>query len=198
MSDHQTPDAPPETPSMVAVRLAMKAAEEAAEARAKAKAEARARSAAGELTPDDEDWEVIAATAVDRWAFEHGEAEAEPLALDLGLGDEPLEAAEDLDALVQAVEQALPEMPTDEVHGDLVIKRHDDKLKAWYELAAEEALPASMRDVAGPVDVKRLLTALLVEVGDVKRTNAILMEQLARIEEKVERTNRHLRGHKTY
>ncbi len=196
MSEPENPDEPAVSPTMMAVRMAMKAAEEAAAARATAKAEARARAKAGELTPDDEDWEVIAATAVDRWAFEHGDAGAEPAAIDLG--EAAAEPIENLDSLVQAIERELPEMPTDEVHGDLVIKRHDDKLKAWYELAANEALPAALRDLTGPVDVKRLLTALLIEVGDVKRTNAMLMEQLTRIEEKVERTNRHLRGQKTY
>lgn len=193
MSDPETPEIAAESPSMVAVRLAMKAAAEAAEARAKAKAEARA--AAGELTPDDEDWEVIAATAVDRWAFEHGAEAGEQAAIDLGGEEAP---SEDMDALVRAIERELPDAPGEEVHGDLVIKRQEDQAKAWYELAATEALPEQLRDLAGPVDVKRLLTALLVEVGDVKRTNAMLMEQLARIEEKVERTNRHLRGHKTY
>lgn len=193
MSDPEAPEPASESPSMVAVRMAMRAAAEAAEARAKAKAAARA--AAGELTPGDEDWEVIAATAVDRWAFEHGADDRMEETLELGGEEAP---PEDLDALVRAIERDLPDMPDEEVHGDLVIKRSEDQAKAWYELAATEALPAQLRDVAGPVDVKRLLTALLVEVGDVKRTNAMLMEQLARIEEKVERTNRHLRGHKTY
>ena len=192
-------DLPPARPdSMFAVRAAMKAAEEAAEARAKAKAEARARAAAGELEPGDEDWEVIAATAVDRWAFEHGDdADAPaPIVLEPDTGAAAL--PEDLDALVEAVERGLPEMPRDEVHGDLVIKSHEEKVKAWYDLAAEEALPASLRDADGPLDIRRLLTALIVEVGDVKRTNAMLMEQLTRIEEKVERTNRTLRNNKTY
>lgn len=195
MSDPQ----PAESDTMFAVRAAMKAAEEAAAARAKAKADARARSAAGELEPGDEDWEVIAATAVDRWSFEHPDEPEVAPSIDLdGGADAPLAAPEDLDDLVRAVERELPEMPKDEVHGDLVIKSHEEKVKAWYDLAAEEALPASLRDAAGPVDVKRLLTALIVEVGDVKRTNAMLMEQLARIEEKVDRTNRHIRNTKTY
>ena len=188
---------PAEADTMFAVRLAMKAAEEAAEARARAKAAARARQAAGELTPGDEDWEVIAATAVDRWAFEHGDDADDGAPIDLGGAAEGAESAPvDLEALVQAVERELPEMPTDEVHGDLVIKRSEEKVEAWYELAAGEALPAALRDLPGPLDVKRLLTALIVEVGDVKRTNAMLMEQLTRIEEKVDRTNRHFRGHK--
>jgi hypothetical protein len=37
------------------------------------------------------------------------------------------------------------------------------------------------------------LQALMVEIGDVKRTNALIMEQLTRMEEKVERTNRQLK-----
>ena len=83
-----------------------------------------------------------------------------------------------------------------EVHGDLVVFKPHDQAKAWYELAAEEALPASLREVKGAVDVKMLLQALLVEIGDVKRTNAILMEHMTRLEEKVDRTNRFLRERK--
>jgi hypothetical protein len=87
----------------------------------------------------------------------------------------------------------MPDLPSDEHHGELVIVRPEEQVQTWYELAAEQALPSALRDIDGPVDVKRLLSALLVEIGDVKRTNAMLMDQLARIEEKVDRTNRTIR-----
>ncbi|MEB3197381.1 MAG: hypothetical protein VKP62_09275 [Candidatus Sericytochromatia bacterium] len=104
-----------------------------------------------------------------------------------------LGSPEDLANLIAELDRVLPDSPVDEVHGDLVIKRSDERYQAWYELAAQDALPAALREIKGPIDVKRLLTALLVEVGDVKRTNAMLLEHLARIEEKLDRNNRMLR-----
>jgi hypothetical protein len=172
------------SPALHAMRAAMQAAAEAAEARAQAKAARRARErAAGPLEPGEEDYEVLAATARDPEALE---LPALSPAFELG-------EAEDVDAIVAELNRLVPEQPTDEVHGDLVIRRGEEQVQAWYELAAQAALPRQIRDVAGPVDVKGLLTALLVEIGDVKRTNALLMDQLARIEEKVDRTNRNLR-----
>lgn len=173
-----------ESPAMVAVRLAMQAATEAADARAREKA-ARKRGA-GRLQKGEADWDVIAATALDPQVLEPEEDEGPLPTFELG-------EAEDLDTLVAELASHTPELPSDERHGDLVIIRPEDQAKAWYELAAESALPLALRDVVGPIDVKQLLSALLIEIGDVKRTNAMLMEQLARIEEKVDRTNRHLR-----
>lgn len=179
---------PGESPVMAAVRLAMQAALDAALAREQAKAVQR--GAAGPLDRGDDDWEVIADTAVDRYAFER--------ATDFDAGDGPvptysLEEDSDIAALVAELDRTLPDLPGEETHGDLVIQFPEQQNATWYELAAEEALPAALRDIPGSMDVKRLLTALLVEIGDVKRTNAMLMEILARIEEKVDRTNRSLR-----
>jgi hypothetical protein len=188
--DDPTPEQPPgsdeaaPSPALAAMRAAMQAAAEAADARAKAKASQRAhRRAAGDLAPGEEDYEVLAATARDPEALE---LSTSARAYELDEGD-------DVESLVAELDRLLPEQPGDEVHGELVIKRAEEQVQAWYQLAAEAALPQRLRDVAGPVDVKGLLTALLVEIGDVKRTNALLMEQLARIEEKVDRTNRSMR-----
>lgn len=197
-SEDSTPVPLDESPAMIAVRLAMQAAQEAADARAEAKARERARRPAGDLARGDEDFEVIAATAVDREAFERASAEDDDAGLLVTFDLDGQDALPlDVDDLVEELARSLPDVPQDERHGDLVIKRSEDHTPAWYELAANEALPAALRDVGGPLDVKRLLTALLVEVGDVKRTNAMLMEQLARIEEKVDRTHRAIRpkGH---
>ncbi|MEB3330478.1 MAG: hypothetical protein VKQ33_14730 [Candidatus Sericytochromatia bacterium] len=185
-----TPDPPPPpedaaaSPALAAMRAAMQAAAEAADARAKAKASQRTpRRVAGGLASGEEDYEVLAATARDPDALEQPTLTP---AIELEEGG-------DVASLVAELDRLLPEQPGDEVHGELVIKRGEEQVRAWYELAAEAALPQRLREVAGPVDVKGLLTALLVEIGDVKRTNALLMEQLARIEEKVDRTNRSIR-----
>jgi hypothetical protein len=165
---------------LMAMNLAIQAATEAAQARLDAKARARKRK-----DPEDEEaLEIIAATSS---RPVEPEPEEEPT------GIQPtfyLTTSEDIDTLIAELERTLPDAPSDEVHGDLVIKRSEEKVRAWYDLAAEDALPAALRTAPGPIDVKRLLTALLVEVGDIKRTNAILMEQLTRIEEKLDRNNR--------
>lgn len=167
-----------------AMKLAMQAANEAAQARLAAKARARQQSS----QEDQEAWEIIAATAT-RPTPPDGE--------DWDSEETPppnptyqLSAPENIENLVAELERILPDAPSDEVHGDLIIKRSEEKVRAWYDMAAEDALPAALRATPGPIDVKRLLTALLVEVGDIKRTNALLMEQLSRMEEKLDRINR--------
>jgi hypothetical protein len=168
------------SPQLDAMQRAMKAAEEAAEKRRLAKlAAAETDALPAEL---DEDMAVILATAVG--SLPSDEPEAEHFHLD---------EAGDLGSLLAELDRQIPDMADREQHGDLVVFKPQDQAKAWYELAAEEALPASLREVKGAVDVKMLLQALLVEIGDVKRTNAILMEHMARLEEKVDRTNRFLR-----
>jgi hypothetical protein len=171
-------------PQLEAMQRAMKAAEEAAEQRRQAKlaAEAAAPEAPDEL---DDDMAVILATAV-------GSLPDEPEAEHYHLGDEG-----DLGALIAALDAQIPELGDREQHGDLVVFKPQDQAKAWYELAAEAAMPEALREVKGAVDVKMLLQALLVEIGDVKRTNAILMEHMTRLEEKIDRTNRHLRVRKS-
>lgn len=168
------------SPQLDAMQRAMKAAEEAAEKRRLAKL------AAAEADPGmpgmDDDMEIILATAVG--SLPSDEPEAEHFHLD---------EDEDLGALLAVLDQQIPDLSDREQHGDLVVFKPQDAAKAWYELAAEEALPAALREVKGAVDVKMLLQALLVEIGDVKRTNAILMDQLARLEEKVDRTNRFMK-----
>jgi hypothetical protein len=172
-------------PQLEAMQRAMKAAEVAAEQRRLAKLAAEGDGGRFDVTdaPDD-DMAVILATAVGSLP---DEAEAEHY----HLGDEG-----DLGALIAALDAQIPEMGDREEHGDLVVFKPQDQAKAWYELAAEAALPESLREVKGAIDVKLLLQALLVEIGDVKRTNAILMEHMTRLEEKVDRTNRHLRERK--
>lgn len=169
---------------LTAMKLAMQAATEAAQARLAAKARAR-REASAE---DQEASEIIAATAARHTPF--NDPEPDPEAPSPATTTYTLSAPENIDSLVAELERSLPDVPNDEVHGDLIIKRSEEKVRAWYDLAAENALPAPLRAAPGPIDVKRLLTALLVEVGDIKRTNAILMEHMTRIEEKLDRLNR--------
>ncbi|HEY9720402.1 MAG TPA: hypothetical protein V6D47_00190 [Oscillatoriaceae cyanobacterium] len=172
----------PESPAVQAMREAMRLAAQAAEERQEAKRKGRA------LERDDEAWQVIVETAV---SLPDPEPE-EPL------GTFNLSDGDDLDALIAQVEATIPDTSDDEVDGDLVIKRPDSPVQPWYMLAAEEVMPAALRGLKGPTDVKQLLYALLVEVGDVKRTNAIVMEMLQRLEEKVDRTNRLMRERRPY
>lgn len=175
----------PESPQVTAMREALKQAEEAAERRRLAKLKERE----GALAPDisEEDLAVIEATRVAHEAVEEMEELPPPTeTFDL---DEPA----NLSQIMEALDREFPDLNDREVHGDLEIMRHDTQTPAWYDEATEEALPASVRGIPGPMDVKRLLLALIVEVGDVKRTNAILMEMVTRLDEKVERTNRYLR-----
>ncbi|MFN3428881.1 MAG: hypothetical protein ACK46X_02890 [Candidatus Sericytochromatia bacterium] len=172
----------PLSPQIEAMQRALQAAEAAAEKRRLAKL------AASEMAFDapgldlDEDLAVIMATAVGSLPT-----------------DEPMEdhfflsEGDDLGAILEQLDAEIPDLTDREHHGDLVVMRPDAAAKAWYELAAEEALPAALREIKGPIDVKMMLQALLVEIGDVKRTNAIIMDQLARLEEKVDRTNRSLK-----
>lgn len=177
-----------DNPQLKAMHAAMKQAEEAAERRRLAKLKAEAEAPAPfELDADlAEDLRVIQETRVVRTCEDEPieEVQDEPVALDV---------PDDLEAVLRQLDAEIPDLPDREVHGDLVVFRHDERAKAWYELAAEEALPESLRGLKGPIDVKRLLQAMIVEIGDVKRTNAILMELMTRLEEKVDRTNRLLK-----
>lgn len=175
----------PESPQIIAMREALKAAEEAAERRRLAKLKERQSDLAPELS--EEDLAVIEATRVAHETVEAYE-ELPPAVETFDLDD-----GGNMDHILEALDRTIPDLTDREIHGDLEIMRHDLQTPAWYTEAAEEALPASVRDIPGPLDVKRLLLALIMEVGDVKRTNAILMEQLSRLDEKVERTNRYLR-----
>jgi hypothetical protein len=157
----------------------------------------------------EEDWEVIARTAsappAREWAAQAELRELQELAAQAGalefLEEQAVQptfriegdALDDMSALIAEAAAAAPELDHIERHGDLTIFKAEAQAAPWYQLAGEESLPAALRGVKGPIDVKVLLQALIVEVGDVKRTNAILMEALSRLEEKVDRTNRLLR-----
>ena len=173
----------PFSPQLEAMQRAMKAAEEAAEARRLAKLASLENEPAAPAL--DEDMEIILATAVGSTPYDEAASDH------LHLGED-----EDLGAILEQLDAEIPDLADREVHGDLVVFKPADQAKPWYELAAEEALPAPLREVKGPIDVKMMLQALLVEIGDVKRTNAVIMEQLARLEEKVDRTNRSLKDRK--
>jgi hypothetical protein len=177
------------SPALQAMREHMRLAEQAAEERQRAKAKVRSRQVPD---LDDEDLRVIAETAI-----QHAVVEEEP---ELPPAGETFVLAEDddLDLLVAQVSAAIPDLNDEDVHGDLVVKRHEARNEPWYKLAAEESLPETLKSMNGPADIKHVLHALMVEVGDVKRTNAILMEMLQRLEEKVDRTNRHLRERRPY
>lgn len=175
----------PESPQIAAMREALKQAEEAAERRRLAKLKEREGALSTEMS--EEDLAVIEATRVAHEAADEVE-ELPPVHQTFEIED-----AGNLDHLLAVLDRVIPDLNDREIHGDLEIMRHDHNKPAWYTEAGEEALPAAVRDIPGPLDVKRLLLALIVEVGDVKRTNAILMEQLSRLEEKVDRTNRYFR-----
>lgn len=170
----------PLSPQIEAMQRALQAAEEAAEKRRLAKL--AASEAEFDAPGLDEDLEVILSTAVGSLPTD------EPTEEHFFLTD-----ADDLGAILEQLDAEIPDLSDREDHGDLVVMRPDAAAKAWYELAAEEALPAALREIKGPIDVKMMLQALLVEIGDVKRTNAIIMDQLARLEEKVDRANRSLK-----
>lgn len=176
----------PESPQILAMRDALRQAEEAAERRRLAKMKEREGHAdTPELSPEDR--AVLEATARVKADVEDFE-ELPPVNKTFDLEEEG-----NLSHLLKVLDETIPD-PTDrEIHGDLEIMRFDRQTPAWFNEATEEALPESVRNIPGPLDVKRLLMALIVEVGDVKRTNAVLMEQLTRMEEKVERTNRLLK-----
>lgn len=171
-------DRPRPSPELEAMQRAIKAAEQAAELRRLAKLSGRE---ADDGFVEDE-LEVIAATAVGAAPFDEREADHFALA-------EPA----DLTAILAQLDAQIPDLSDREIDGDLVIFKPQDAAKAWYELAAAEALPAPLRAIKGPIDVKMMLQALLIEIGDVKRTNALIMDQLTRLEEKVDRTNRSLK-----
>jgi hypothetical protein len=167
-----------ENPALEAMRQAMKQAEEAAERRRLAKlAEQEAQEAS--------DLDELAELAL---MSEPVERTTRPTFLPFALDED-----HDLGKLISEVADQIPDNPFEDRHGDLVVVRHEAQATPWYQQAAEAALPAALRGVAGPTDVKTLLQALMVEIGDVKRTNALIMEQLTRMEEKVERTNRQLK-----
>ena len=173
------------TPELEAMHAAMRQAEAAALARQEAKR--RQREADGAEVDMDE----LAELALLGEPVEKVLPANHAFALD----DQPIEQVDRMglaDLIAQASAQ-LPEHEREERHGDLVVMRHEAPPSAWYEEAAEAVLPAAMRNVSGPVDVKALLTALMVEVGDVKRTNAILMDLVTRVDEKVDRIARQLK-----
>jgi hypothetical protein len=173
-----------ENPALEAMRRAMKAAEDAAERRRLAKqAEQQAEDA-------QSDMDMLAELAL---MGEPVERTQRPTFLPFALDE-----AHDLSALIEEVAEQIPDNPNEERHGDLVVVRHEAQAAPWYQEAAEAALPAALRGIAGPTDVKTLLQALIVEIGDVKRTNALIMEQLSRMEEKVERTNRTLKDRRLH
>jgi hypothetical protein len=181
MSENATPPTG-YSPQLDAMQRAMKAAEEAAELRRLAKLAGREAAAESGLPELDEELDVILATAVGSLPSDAVEADHFTLSEPDELGD-----------ILAQLDAQIPDMADREVDGDLVVFKPADAAKAWYELAAAEALPAPLREIKGPIDVKMMLQALLVEIGDVKRTNALIMDQLARLDEKVDRTNRSLK-----
>jgi hypothetical protein len=182
-------DDPPEneaalSPQLEAMHRAMRQAEEAAERRRQAKLQAR---------EDQEADPEIAMLAELALVNEPVDRNQKPTFVSYALGDE-----NDLDSLIAEAAAQTPDAPGEERDGDLVIMRHENQAAPWYQEAAEAALPAALRELAGPVDVKTLLQALIVEIGDVKRTNALLLEHLTRVEEKVDRTNRQLKDRRSF
>lgn len=171
-------------PALDAMRQAMKDAEEAAERRRIAKLGGEASAS------PDLDIEMLAELALIQ---EPVTTSAQPAHFAYAI-----EETEDLDLLIAQATATIPDGPGEERDGDLVVINHEIPAKPWYQEAAEAALPEALRQMAGPTDIKALLQALIVEVGDVKRTNALIMEQLSRVEEKVERTNRQLKERRHY
>lgn len=171
-----------------AMRQVMAQAEAAAAARAKAKAEGRSPQASFALPEGAEEAPALSELAAQALA-----------AMDAG-PHAPLQEAfevdedEDLDLLVALAAKDLTEASREERHGDLVLVKDGPAPAPWYREAAEEALPASLRGLDGTVDLKLLLQALLVEVGDVKRTNAMLLDKLIGVEEEVRGLRRLMRG----
>ncbi|MDB5095622.1 MAG: hypothetical protein JWM80_43 [Cyanobacteria bacterium RYN_339] len=168
-----------DNPALEAMRQAMKQAEDAAARRRHAKAQEQAAEEAAASMDNLAELALIN-EPVDR--------KAKPMFVSYALDED-----HDLASLISQVSQQIPDNPNEDRDGDLVVVRHEVAATPWYQDAAEAALPAALRGMVGPVDVKGLLQAMLVEIGDVKRTNAIILEQLARMEEKVDRTNRQLK-----
>jgi hypothetical protein len=166
------------SPALAAMKVAMRAAEEAAAARLAAKKAERATE------PEPEEYELLAELALIN----------EPLDLDsrpfisYALGDSP-----ELESLIAQAAAIVPDTSGEERDGDLVLLKPPTTVKPWYEEAAEAALPMALKGIVGPIDVKTLLQALMVEIGDVKRTNALLLELITRMDEKVERVSRQLK-----
>jgi hypothetical protein len=167
-----------ENPALEAMRQAMKAAEEAAERRRLAKLQEAAAEEADNM-------DMLAELAL---INEPVDRKAEPTFVSYALDED-----HDLASLISQVSRQIPDNPNEERDGDLVVVRHDVPASPWDQEAAEAALPSALRGIVGPVDVKTLLQALIVEIGDVKRTNAAIMDYLVRLEEKVDRTNRTLK-----
>lgn len=94
--------------------------------------------------------------------------------------------------------EAIPEEETaDDSEEAVWVPPPEAAPEPWYTARAKAALPAAARDVPGGDTLHGLLTAVLVELGDVKRTNAMILERLAVIEERVERNNRLLADRRT-
>jgi hypothetical protein len=154
-----------EPDALNAMRAAMKRAEEAAEARRLAK----------EMERSGGEFEIES---------EQTEESRQPV---YELGD-PNDLSDILDDLGAMFEDVSPYDGDD----DLQVLRHTAAPEPWYREAAEEALPGVLRGMKAPLAVKNLLEAVLVELGDLKRTNAIVLDLLTRLEEKVERNHRAL------
>lgn len=169
-------DEPPDN-QIDAMRRAIRAAEEAAEQRRLAK-EASLPAPAARDTVD----EALVADALA--ALLGGEEPAGALELDV---------EEDVDALIAQLEASVPDPEGPLADGELVVLPSGTPPRPWYLDAAEAGMPEAIKHAPGGKDVKQLLQALLVEMGDVKRTNAMILERLAGLEEKVERVNRHLK-----
>lgn len=175
---------------LAAMREALARAEKAAQDRAEAKAAKRRRQASQAEGEWAEAGGVEALEALASEALAELNGPTAPL-LNEGYA---IDEDEDLDLLVALAAKDLQEESREERHGDLVVVREPVAPPAWYTEAAEQALPAAMKGSEGPVDLKLLLQALLVEVGDVKRTNAMLLEKLTSVEEEVRAVRRLTRG----
>lgn len=157
----------PLSPALAAMREALAQAEAASAARQARKAHER------EPEPAD------AHAAWEAWR-------------ELALEEDAAEPDEDWARWARAAADALPEPEARSGDPEEVVwvPSEAEAPEPWYEARARAALPASARDVPGAGTVPGLLTALLVELGDMKRTNAMIVERLARLEERAERTNR--------
>lgn len=182
MDDQDTaPDQAPASPAIEAMRHAMRAAEEAARARAESKKH--------EQRDAGRDVDMLAELALLEQPFAPIDSANMQYALDEML---------DVQSLIQEAAAIVPEPQNEERDGDLVLLKHEAQAAPWYQEAGEAALPAGLKGIAGPIDVKTLLTALMVEIGDVKRTNAILMEMVSRVEEKVDRVSRQMKDRRHF
>lgn len=179
--DDQTQE--PSSPALEAMKQAMRAAEQASKARQEAK-----RAFGERQAPASDEIDMLANLA----------AADEPEDFLAALQPHVLEDDLDLDLLVAQASAEVPELENEERDGDLVVMKQGVSAQPWYQEAAEAALPEALKGVTGPMDVKTLLTALMVEIGDVKRTNALLLDLVTRVEEKVDRVNRQMKDRRPH